>query len=265
VPSALLLLAAALCLVAGASMLREGPLGYAYLAGGAALAVAFVLLQRRLAQPLLNIRLLMQNRVLAHALFVQVVLYLNGFCAVFLLAIYIQVSLGHAANVAGEVLAIGTVLMTVLAPIAGRLADRYRPGLILTFGVGMVLASAAMGVTLSGSTSLLFVVLLLVVHGIGWALFSSPNMTVIMNSVPPDGRSIASALGATARTLGMLSGMLVTALLISLGLGNEPVDRHPVEFVAIMTQAFWFLTVVTTGLLVVCIRDGRASRTGAAA
>jgi MFS family permease len=98
------------------------------------------------------------------------------------------------------------------------------------------------------------------VHGLGWALFSSPNMTVIMNSVPPDGRSIASALGAMARSLGMLSGMLVTALLISLSLGNQPVDQHPVEFIGIMSQAFWFLTVATAAILIVCIREGRARR-----
>jgi hypothetical protein len=64
---------------------------------------------------------------------------------------------------------------------------------------------------------------------------SSSNMTVIMNSVPPEARSIASALGATARSLGMLSGMLAIALFISLELGNAPVDQHPVELIAIMT------------------------------
>ena len=55
----------------------------------------------------------------------------------------------------------------------------------------------------------------------------------------------------------------VTALLISLGLGNEPVDRHPVEFIDIMSQTFWFLAVATAAILVVCIREGRARRSPA--
>lgn len=70
--------------------------------------------------PLVNIGLLLRNHVLANALLVQVVLYLNGFCIVFLFAIYMQVLLGHSANTAGQVLAAGTVLMAVLAPIAIR-------------------------------------------------------------------------------------------------------------------------------------------------
>src|SRR5258708_16595202 len=252
-PSAGVLLAAAMCLVAGSATLREGLYGYVFVGAGLALSVGFVILQRRLPQPLVNIHLLMRNHLLANALFVQVVLYLNGFCVVFLLAIYMQVALGHPANVAGEIVAIGAILMTALAPVAGRLSDRYRPDLILIFGVACILISAVMGIPLSRQTRLLYVTAMLAIHGLGWALFSSPNMTMIMGSVPKEATSIAAALGATSRALGLLSGMLVTALLISLSLGNEPVDRHPAEFISIMTKTFWVLALATTGILALAI------------
>src|SRR5258708_20367247 len=90
-------------------------------------------------------------------------------------------------------------------------------------------------------------------RGLGWGRFSSGNMSMIMGRVPKEATSIAAALGATSRALGMLSGMLVTALLISLSLGNEPVDRHPAEFISIMTKTFWVLALATTGILALAI------------
>jgi MFS family permease len=100
---------------------------------------------------------------------------------------------------------------------------------------------------------LAFILAMWICHGMFWAFFSSPNMTIIMNSVPASASSIASALGASARALGMLSGMLIAALLLSLNLGHEPVAQHPIEFVGIMETTFAVLTVLTAVVLVVCV------------
>jgi len=72
-----------------------------------------------------------------------------------------------------------------------------------------------MAVGLGGDSHLLHAGLVLAVQGLGFAFFSSPNMTMVMNAVPPNRTSIASALSATARSLGMVSGMLIVGALIS--------------------------------------------------
>jgi MFS family permease len=92
----------------------------------------------------------------------------------------------------------------------------------------------------------------LAVQGLGFGVFSAPNMTVIMSSVSTDATSMASALGAKARYLGMLCGMLVTAVLISINIGNDPVDQHPIRFIGIMVTAFSMLAILTAVALVVC-------------
>src|SRR5207302_969197 len=137
-----------LSLVGGAATLREGALGYAAMALGLALLAAFVLLQRRVAQPLLEVALLMRNVMLRSALLVQWLLYCNAFGAVFLLSLYMQSVLGHSANTSGEVLAVGTLLMAAIAPAAGILSDRYRPAVIAGCGVGVVLIAALISVNL---------------------------------------------------------------------------------------------------------------------
>jgi MFS family permease len=256
-PSTLLAVAAMLALVGGAATLREGTLGYAATALGVVLLAVFVFSQRRLAQPLLNVDVLMRNRVLRNALLVQWLLYCNAFGSVFLLSLHIQSVLGHAANTAGQVLAVGTLLMAAIAPLAGRLADRRPPAAIVSAGVAVVLAAALLATRIDAASSLLYIGLVLAVQGVGFAFFSSPNMTMVMNAVPPDRTGIASALSATARSLGMVSGMLIVGALVSLNLGHDPVGADPARFVATMHTSFWILAAVTAVALAVSLIRAR--------
>lgn len=252
-PSAVLVVVAMLSLVGGAATLREGASGYAGVAAGLVLLALFVLAQRRVARPLLDVRLLAQNRVLGGALLVQWLLYSNAFGQVFLLSLYLQSVLHQAANTAGEVLAVGTILMAMIAPLAGALADRLRPALIASGGVGVVLVSSVLGTTLQAGSSLAHVALVLAVQGVGFAFFSSPNMATVMNSVPRQLSGIASALSASARSLGMVTGMLIVAGLVSVNLGHEPVGADPARYIATMRTAFWILACVTAVALTVSL------------
>jgi MFS family permease len=252
-PSTLLAVVAMLALVGGAATLREGAIGYGAMVLGLALLAAFVLLQRRVAQPLLNVDLLMKNIVLRSALLVQWLLYCNAFGTVFLLSLYMQTVLGHTANIAGQVLAVGTLLMAAIAPVAGILSDRRRPAVIASCGVGVVLIAALLATGLGAGSHLLHVGLVLAVQGLGFAFFSSPNMTMVMNAVPPNRTSIASALSATARSLGMVSGMLIVGALISVNLGHDPVGADPARYVATMHTSFWILAAITVVALAISL------------
>jgi MFS family permease len=256
VPSTLLVVAAMLLLALGCSTLRVPLLGYGGMAAGLALTAAFILLQRRVAQPLLNIEVLMRNTVLSAALLVQLLLYTQAFCSVFMVSIFMQVVLGESARTAGQVLAIGSLLMALIAPLAGALSDKYRAVFVSTIGVGIAFASALFALTLDQDAGLIHVAAMLAVQGIGFAFFSSPNMTTIMNAVPANRRSIASALAAQARSLGMLAGMLVTAASVSLYIGNQALDRDPLLFVRTMTSAFLVLAALSLAALALSVRSG---------
>jgi MFS family permease len=263
-PSAALIVASVLCLVFGAASIASGPLGPALLGLGLLLAVVFVVMQRRLERPLLDVRALLAHRVMRAALLVQLLLYMAAFCSTFMLSIYMQVSLGHSAKTSGWMLSISAVLMAVLAPLAGALADRLRPGVIAGFGVVMVLIASLIATGLGPESSLTQVGTVLAVQGIGFALFSSPNMTIIMNSADESEVSMASALGAKSRSLGMIAGMLVTSVLIAARIGNEAVEQHPLEFVGIVVAGFSVLAVSNGLALLVALVNGLRSRGTAA-
>jgi len=71
----------------------------------------------------------------------------------------------------------------------------------LCAGVLAVLAYSAQGL------SLLQFAGVLVALGLGFALFASPNMTVILAAVPPQSYAVASSLTGAMRTFGMAASM----------------------------------------------------------
>lgn len=252
-PSGALVLSSVIALVAGTALVRRGAIGYACTGAGLALAAAFVARERRLARPLLDVRALAQNPALRTALSVQLLLYVSAFCSVFLLSLYLQSVLHEAPQVAGRTIAVGSVLMAIVAPFSGALADRVRPELLATAGVAAILGSSLLATTLDASSSLAFVTGVLALQGLGFALFSSPNMTIIMGSVSPAEVGIASALGAKSRALGMLTGMLLTATLVSLAMGDAPIAESPGRLVPVMRTTFGALATATAIALLVSV------------
>jgi hypothetical protein len=98
----------------------------------------------------------------------------------------------------------------------------------------------------------------LAVQGVGFAFFSSPNMTSVMNSVPQNRTGIASALTAAARALGMMSGMLIVAAIISLQIGHAPVGAEPAKLVATMHLSFWIIAAVSAVALALSVMRPRS-------
>lgn len=259
VPSALLVVLAALALVAGTAMVREGAIGYASSALGVLLAAGFVARERGLSRPLLDVRALVANRALSDALLVQLLLYVNAFCSIFMISLYLQNVLDESPQIAGRTITIGSVLMAIVAPFSGALSDRIRPSVLSTMGVAAILGSSTLAVFLDAGSSLLHVIGVIALQGLGFALFSSPNMTVIMSAVSREQAGLASALAAKARSLGMLAGMLLTATLVSLALGHASVAESPARFVGVMHTAFTALAVGTAITLALSVSRARRS------
>ena len=72
-------------------------------------------------------------------------------------------------------LMIGPLVMAIIAPVAGRLADRYSPKGLAALGALCVMVSLLMATTVTMGTGLLTIIGILVAQGAGFALFSAPG------------------------------------------------------------------------------------------
>jgi MFS family permease len=108
-----------------------------------------------------------------------------------------------------------------MGPLSGWLSDRRGSRGLATLGLGVVTAGLLLLVLLPADFPYLPFMLILVLVGLGMGLFSSPNMTAIMNSVPPEYRGAASGMRATIQNAGTLVSMSLFFSVVIVGLAHN--------------------------------------------
>jgi len=178
--------------------------------------------------PVLNIRLFQNNRVFAFSNYAALINYSATFAIGFLLSLYLQYIKGLNPQQAGLILVIQPLLMAIFSPITGRLSDKINPGIIASIGMALISAGLFTISFIDRDTSLNFIIPILVVFGIGYALFSSPNTNAIMGSVEKKYYGIASGTVGTMRLVGQMASMGIAMLLFSIFIGK--VEINPLNF-----------------------------------
>lgn len=207
-------------LVALMLALSLGPAGgwtsvwvWPWLAAGLVLLGAFVARESRRAEPLLPVGML------RGPLGVAASLTLLGQAASvgvgFHLPLYLEDVLGFGAARAGQWLAVLPLVALVLAPLAGRWADRLGPR---PLAVGGLLLAACGHATLAGvgtspEPGHLLGGMALIGGGLG--LFTVPNSSALLSAVPRARLGIAAGLQATMRNLGVAAGTAATTAIVA--------------------------------------------------
>lgn len=112
--------------------------------------------------------------------------------------------------------------------------------------MGLCTVALALCTTIRVETPIQVLLGILVLLGIGFAFFSSPNMTTVMGSVTPKDYGIASSLIATMRTVGMLTAMTVITIILTLYMGDSPVTPETaVSYVESMRTGFIIFSVLS--------------------
>jgi len=152
-------------------------------------------------------------RAFAAALVAAVLMFVAMAGALILIPFYLELVKGFEPSRVGLYLIILPALMFIVAPLAGRISDRIGsrwPATVgmATFAFGLYLLSR-----LDTGTDNLYIVLCLVVIGVGVAIFNTPNSSSMMGAVGPSKRATASSIIGTSRNIGGTIGVaLATAL-----------------------------------------------------
>jgi MFS family permease len=183
------------------------------------LIAAFIFVEDRVADPLLDLDLVRKNHAFAAGTFAALLNYAAVFAITTLTAVYLEVVEGYSPQRAGLVLLVQPVFMAALSPLFGRLSDRLGSRVLATGG--MLVGAVGIGqlALLPQGAHPLRVALALGTIGVGMAAFSSPNTSAVMGSIKRHQLSLASGFLGTMRSLGQgLSVGLLGAIAAS-GLG----------------------------------------------
>ena len=166
------------------------------------------------------------NTQLGVILTVLGVINLATYAVTTILNYHLQYIKGFDSQAAGMILLVAPLCQVVLAPIAGRLSDRFVPQILAAIGMALGTISLVLVSFLDGSTSMGFLIVSMILYGVGFGLFSPPNTNVIMGSVPPKDTSVASAAVATMRTVGQAMSMGILTLVFAFVMGDVPIIQQ---------------------------------------
>ncbi|MBF7097517.1 MFS transporter [Alkalibacter mobilis] len=190
---------------------------------GLVIMIAFGFYEVRTDDPLLDIRALKVNRVLVFSTLASFINYSSTYAISYMMSLYLQYVKGLDPQYAGMVLLIQPAFQAVFSPLAGILSDRVDPQYVASVGMSIIAVSLFLLSTLDLATNLIFIVILLSLIGLGFALFSSPNTNSIMSSMNKNQYGVASGILSTARTVGQSFSMAVTALIVSVYLADNSI------------------------------------------
>ena len=227
---------AILAVVFGASILPSLSGSLLIIAGLAGLFLFFQQ-QRQARYPVFEVSLFSENRTFAFSSLAALLNYSATFAVTFLMSLYLQYIKGMPPQSAGAVLMAQPVMMAVFSPIAGRLSDRMEPRLLASAGMGMTVIGMAVFTQLTSATPMGVLLANLLFLGLGFALFSSPNMSAIMGAVEPRHYGVASGAVATMRLLGQMVSMAIATVALGLLVGRQAIspDNFDRFLVAIRT------------------------------
>ena len=234
------------CLLLGVSKGREWGWGSGTIIGllviAAVALVAFVLIELRMHEPLVDLRLMKHRGVWATDL--------AGLCygfAMFGLFLLIPMLLelpaitgygfGKTVSGAGLFLLPAAAMMLVFGPLSGLLSHRFGPKIPLVGGALLLTIGFAIPAVDHCSTGLLLASVFIIGAGVGLAFAAMAN--AIVEAVPIHHTAEATSVNAIVRTVGGSIGVAVVAAVIA---ANTTAQGLPTEHA--FTSAFWVCTAV---------------------
>ncbi|MDR2623946.1 MAG: MFS transporter [Methanobrevibacter sp.] len=212
------------------------------------LLIAFVKLELSHKTPIFNVKLF-NNVVFTSSTIASLISYLATFLVTYILTYYLQYVKGMDPQTTGLILIATPIFMAILAPFSGKLSDKIYPQVLSAIGMCFVTIALIMLIFLNETTPVYFIIMAMVLQGIGYGLFSSPNANAIMGSVPRHLSSVASATITTMRVIGQTLSIGMLTVIFAFIMGSNPIVGHLPQLIQSSTLAL----TISAGLCFISI------------
>ncbi len=215
---------------------------------GALGIMAFIWWEMRVESPVLHMDLFRYNHAFAFSNLAALINYAATFAVTFLMSLYLQYNKGFAPQVAGFYLVSMPAMQAIFSPLAGRLSDRIEPRILASLGMAVNTVGLFMLIFLEQDTGMGFILTSLIILGLGFGLFSSPNTNAVMSAVEKRSYGVASAALGTMRQLGMTLSMAIAMITFLVFIGRvEITPEYYPAFIQSLHIAFIIFTVLCFG------------------
>jgi EmrB/QacA subfamily drug resistance transporter len=215
--------------------------GFIFIGSGCICGLIFILWEKRLKSPFLDLTIFQNNRVFLFSNIAAMINYSVLFAVALLVSLTLQYNRGLDPSTTGLILLSQPLVQTIVSPIAGNLSDTRDPGFIATMGMGCTAAGLLILMISLPSQPVHIIVTGLAILGLGYGLFSSPNTNAIMSSVHLKYLGLASGMVATMRAIGQLISMAVTMMIFSMIMGT--VQITPLVYDQLMMSSTIILSI----------------------
>jgi EmrB/QacA subfamily drug resistance transporter len=195
----------------------SSPMIYSLFIVSAIAMAAFLLLELHRRLPMLDLTLFRsRNFIGANAVVLLVTLAMFG--VLFFVSLYVQNILRYSPIQAGAGFIPMTILIMVIAPIAGRTSDRIGSRWLMTAGMTLIALSLFLFSRLTVNSSYPDLVIPMILAGIGMATAMSPTTAAAMTSVPAAKAGVGSAVLNSFRQVGGSLGIALLGAILTTGI-----------------------------------------------
>jgi len=218
--------------------------------------VTFIMLERHQRTPMLDLSLF-RNRTFAGANAVMLLVALAMFGVFFFVSLYMQNILGYSAVQAGAAFLPMTLLIVLIAPLAGRTSDRFGSRWLMGAGMTLLATQLFYFSRLGLHESYWTLLPAMLIGGVGMASVMTPSAAAAMSGVPVDKAGVGSAVLNSARQVGGSVGIALIGAIIA----HEAAGRRtPEAFVDGFSTALVVASLIALAGAVLAVLVVRAPR-----
>lgn len=232
-------------LMYGLSEIGRGFFAVGLAAAGVLIGVLFIWHEWKAEDPAVKVAMFKDNIGYAFSNLSALLNYGATFAISYLISIYLQVVMGYSSQAAGLIMIFQPIIMAVLSPVSGRISDRVSPFKLSSAGMAFCAAGTTLFIFVGQDTGLVMIIIALIITGLGFSLFSSPNTNAVMSFVDQDDYGVASSILATMRSIGHTLSMVIVTIVVSRFMADVPLaEAEPEILVRVIRISF----IVFTGI-----------------
>ncbi len=175
--------------------------------------ISFYYYEKRQEVPLVQFELF-HNQLFTISLITAMLIFVTNFFSNVVTPFYLQEVRGLNPSMTGLLMMIYPVIMVIGAPISGYFTDKKGPHIVTLLGLITITIAQMSYLLLKQQTTLWLFGMIMVLVGVGNAMFGAPNNTIIMSSVEKKDLGVAGSMNALARNFGMIVGVTLSTTVL---------------------------------------------------